>query len=203
MAYAVGTDTASKIIDAINFIRKNSKKRPVEEIIAKFMNSSYGPSPDKTFDILRRLVDEGAIYENQCKNGPSSYVPSDQYIMNRHADDMDQGINQEPSLDDRKEEIHSFGCASTDINNEVGKTDALSNPDSKAKDALPSNDSFLCFLYGIKTPTKDKTNDLNWDDGIHNISSFLKVAQDCCTEIVVAAHCGVQTCFLRAVKTSE
>ena len=118
---------------------------------------------------------------NKNKNGPSSYVPSDQYVMNRDANDMDQGINQEPSLDDRKEEIGSFSCASTDINNEVGKTDELSNPDSKAKDALPSNDSFFCFLDGIKTPTKDKTNDSNWYDGIHNISSFLKVVQDLVT----------------------
>ena len=93
MAYAVGTDTASKIIDAINFIRKNNKKRPDEERIAKFMNSSYGLSSDETFDTLKRLVNEGVIYEKKCESGPSSYVPSDQCIMKRNADEMDQGIN--------------------------------------------------------------------------------------------------------------
>ena len=181
MAYAVGTDTASKIIDAINFIKRNNKKRPDEEKIAKFMNSSYGLSLDETINTLRRLVNEGVIYEKQYKNGPSSYVPSDQYIRKRYADEMDQVINQEPSSDDRKEEIGSFCCASTDINKEVGKTDELSNPDSNAKDALSSNDSFLCFLDGLKTPTKDKTNDSSWYDGIYNISSFLKVVQDLVT----------------------
>ena len=65
MAYAVGTETASKIIDAINVIRKHSKKRPDEEKIAKFMNSSYDLSPDETFHTLRRLVNEGVIYEKQ------------------------------------------------------------------------------------------------------------------------------------------
>ena len=142
------------------------------------MNSSYGLSSDETFDTLKRLVNEGVIYEKQYKNGPSSYVPSDQYIMKRNADEMDQGINQEPSLDDRKEEIGSFCSASTDINKEIGKTDELSNSDSNAKDALPLNDSFLCFLDGLKTPTKDKANDSNWNDGIYNISSFVKIVQD-------------------------
>ena len=69
MAYAVGTDTASKIIDAINFIRKNNKKRPDEERIAKFMNSSYGLSSDETFDTLKRLVNEGVIYEKRYESG--------------------------------------------------------------------------------------------------------------------------------------
>ena len=181
MAYAVGTDTASKIIDAINFIRKNNKKRPDEERIAKFMNSSYGLSSDETFDTLKRLVNEGVIYEKQYKNGPSSYVPSDQCIMKRNADKMDQGINQEPSINDRKEEVGSFCSASTDINKEIGTTDELSNSDSNAKDALPSNDSHLCFQDGLKTPTKDKTSDSDCYDGIYNISSFVKVIQDLVT----------------------
>ena len=74
----ISSDISSKIVIAINFIKKCSKQRPDKSNIATILNSAYGLATDETFDILNNMENCGIMSHKHYESGPPSYVIVDQ-----------------------------------------------------------------------------------------------------------------------------
>ena len=191
MSCEITSDICSKIVIAINLIKKCNKQRPDKDKIVAILNSAYGLATYETFDILNNMEKCCFISLKHYDRGPPSYVIVDQDSVTLKGDfSQDETMKKRSATavgiqDEALPQLNAISSSQRNINQLEGKNvgndkvcnhgelQSVSNCELDTR--YSQKDSFLSIFDGINTPTKGKEHRFLVDNS--RVASLLGIIQ--------------------------